>query len=226
MLNSQNKKCFICNNTHSIKNMLERDNIYMCDDCYNKLLVYTKKDSLINYSIEDLKKISLKQYVFTKQYKIAGTTFNNENNKDIQKELKKILKEYINEGYINKDDMYLGYSTSDIKNMDLEVSQFEDIKFNAKLKEDIFENKPCIKVYIKRADNITYTHIGYIPKRYNQIEEVSEIINNYHIKELSLYIVGGTIKKCQVEEDDEYNEHFYVETISLDYGLRLFIEYI
>ena len=43
--------------------------------------------------------------------------------------------------------------------------------------------------------------------------------------ELSLYIVGGKIKQCQLEENDEYNEHFFVETITLDYGLRLFIEY-
>lgn len=160
-----------------------------------------------------------------KEYKIAGVTFKNENNKDIQKEIKKILREYIKEDYIDKDDMFLGYSNSDIKEMTIDsVSQYEDIEFDVKLKEDVFEDRPCIKVYMKRVDN-SYTHVGYIQKRYNQINEVLDIINNYEIQEMKLNVVGGKIKKCEIETDDEYNEHFYVDTIQLDYGLRLFITY-
>ena len=161
----------------------------------------------------------------TKEYKIAGVTFNNEDGKDIQKELKKILKEYVENEIIDKEDMFLGYTSSDIKDMELEVSQYEDISFEAKLEEAIFENKPCVKVYMQRADRKTYTHIGYIPKRYNQIQEVIDILHNYENIQLTLYVVGGKIKKCEVEYDDEYNEKFFVETITLDYGLRLFIEY-
>lgn len=161
----------------------------------------------------------------TKEYKIAGVTYNNENEKSIQKEISKILREYVQDGSIDKEDMYLGYTTSDIKDMDLEVSQYEDIPFNAKLEESTFENKPCVKVYMQRADGQTYTHVGYIQKRYNQIQEVIDILHNYKDIKLTLYVVGGKIKKCKMDYDDEYNEKFYVETITLDYGLRLFIEY-
>lgn len=172
-----------------------------------------------NQTIEENKNSNIKEY------KLAGVTYKNEDNKDIQKEIKKILREYINEGIIDKEDMFLGYTNSDIKDMAIEVSQYEDITFNAKLKEDIFENKPCVKVYIERADGQTYTHIGYIPKRYNQIQEVIDILNNYNNIKLNLYIVGGKIKECQIDYDDDYNEKFYVETTELDYGFRLFIEY-
>ena len=174
---------------------------------------------------DSLKTEEFKNNYVIKEYKIAGVTFKNENKKDIQKEIKKILREYIAEGYIDKDDMYLGYTNADIKDMALEVSQYEDIEFDAKIKEDFFDNKPCVKVYIKRADGVTYTHIGYIPKKYKQIEEVLDILNNHEIKSTKLYVVGGNIKECEIEYDDEYKEHFYVETKSLDYGLRLFIEY-
>lgn len=73
-----------------------------------------------------------------KSYKLSGVTYNNENGKDIQKEIAKILRKYVAEGIIDKDDMYLGYGNSDIKDMDIVVSQYEDIAFNAKIKKDIF----------------------------------------------------------------------------------------
>lgn len=161
----------------------------------------------------------------TKEYKLAGVTYKNEDGKDIQKEIKKILREYVSDEIITKDEMYGGYSNSEIKDMDISVSQYEDISFDAKLKEDIFEDSPCVKVYIKRSDYTTFTHIGYIPKKYKQIQEVLDIIHNYENIKLTLYVVGGKIKESKVETDDEYKERFYVDTIELDYGFRLYIEY-
>lgn len=160
-----------------------------------------------------------------REYKIAGVTHNNENGKNIQKEISKILREYVQSGFIDRSNMYLGYSSADIKDMDLEVSQYEDIPFKAKLEESTFDDKPCVKVYIQRADGETYTHVGYIQKRYDQIQEVINILHNYKDISLTLYIVGGKIKKCEIDYDDEYNEKFYIETINLDYGLRLLIKY-
>lgn len=161
----------------------------------------------------------------TKNYKLSGVTFKNEDKKDIQKEIRKILRKYVSEGFINKNDMYLGYDNSDIKDMDISVSQYEDIPFNAKLKKDIFDNKPCIKVYIENADKNSYTHVGYIPKKNKQIEEVIAILDNNSDISLTLYITGGKTKRCRIETDDDYNEKFYVETIDLTYGFVLFIEY-
>lgn len=160
-----------------------------------------------------------------KSYKLSGVTYNNENGKDIQKEISKILRKYVSEGIINKEDMYLGYENSDIKAMDIAVSQYEDIAFNAKIKKDTFNGKPCIKVYIENADKKTYTHIGYIPKTHKQIQEVIDIIDNNKNIVLTLYVTGGKNKRCRVETDDDYNEKYYVETIELTYGFNLFIEY-
>lgn len=160
-----------------------------------------------------------------KEYKIAGVTYENEEGKNIQTLIKKIINEYVKAEEITKDDMYLGYSNSEIKEFDLEVSQYEDIVFNAKIEEAVFDNKPCVKVYMQRADKETYTHVGYIPNKYNQIEEVLDIMKNNQIIKVYLNVVGGKIKTCEIEEDDEYNEHYYIETSTLDYGLRLFIEY-
>lgn len=161
----------------------------------------------------------------TKSYKLSGVTFGNEDEKDIQEEIGKILRKYVSEGLIDKEDMYSGYDNSDIKDMDIVVSQFEDIPFNAKLKKDTFDNKPCVKVYIENADKNSYIHIGFIPKKNKQIQEVINILENYSNISLTLYITGGKTKRCRIETDDNYNEKFYVETIDLNYGFILFIEY-
>lgn len=207
--------------------------------CLACVIVYTKKQDKENeyqkYKKEKFSNLSQNINVEpdvlsykeknTKEYKIAGVTFENENGKDIQKEIKKILREYISEGLIDKEDMYGGYTNSEIKEMDIEVSQFEDISFNAILKEATFENQPCVKVYMERADKNTYTHVGYIPKRYNQIQEVIGILHNNSDINLELYVVGGKIKQCETEIDDDYEEKITIETIELDYGLRLYVEY-
>lgn len=160
-----------------------------------------------------------------KSYKLSGVTYDNENGKDIQREIAKILRKYVSEGLIDKEDMFLGYDNSDIKDMDICVSQYENIAFNAKIKKDTFEGKTCVKVYIENADKKTYTHIGYIPKKHKQIQEVIDIINNNENIGLTLYVTGGKNKRCRVETDDEYNEKYYVETVELTYGFNLFIEY-
>ena len=160
-----------------------------------------------------------------KTYKIAGVLYKNEENKEIQKELKKILSEYIDEEIITLDDMYLGYSTEEIKRDELEVSQYEDITFEAKLEQSIFEDEPCIKVYILRADEETYTHVGYIPKKNNQIQEVINILKTKEDVIYNLTVVGGKIRKG-ISDYNVYTdkEKYYIENTTLDYGLRLHLK--
>lgn len=245
MLNKYIKQCAVCNKSTLKFLMITKDGNYICNKCKNE--IYKYNDKLYSYSIEELKESIKNQtnventkhlnssensiienkvispLLHTKNYKLSGVTFQNEEGKDIQEEIKKILREYVSNGLIEKDDMFCGYTNSDIKDMDIIVSQYEDIPFGCKLKKDTFEDKPCVKVYIKRADD-TYTHIGYIPKKNKQIQEVIDILNTYDSITLILYITGGKMKRCRVETDDEYNEKFYVETIDLTYGFELFIE--
>lgn len=71
----------------------------------------------------------------------------------------------------------------------------------------------------------TYTHIGYIPQKNKQIQEVIDIMDNNKNIKLTLYVTGGKNKRCRIETDDDYNEKYYVETVELTYGFNLFIEY-
>ena len=59
-------------------------------------------------------------------FKVKGTTFKNEENKDIQKEIKKVLKEYKENDYF--DELYGGYTNKEIKEIDLNISEYEDRK--------------------------------------------------------------------------------------------------
>ena len=83
----------------------------------------------------------------TLKFNVAGVTFKNEQEKDIQGEIKKILLEYERNDCFEK---YGGYTNSEIKELKIEVSEFEDATIEINLKEDIYENKPCIKIYLKR----------------------------------------------------------------------------
>lgn len=147
------------------------------------------------------------------EFKVKGVTFENEDGKDIQKIIKKELRELQENGLIG--EKYEGYSNSEIKEMDLNVQEYSDVSFNVKVKEDVFEEKACVKIYIEKLDG-DYVHVGYMPKKllkeYNQFKhDGDEIIG---VAELT----GGRYKHCIYYEED-YEEKEEVETVELDYGL-------
>lgn len=147
------------------------------------------------------------------EFNVKGVTFENEDGKNIQKLIKKELRELKENGLIN--EKYEGYTNSEIKEMDLNVQKYSAVTFNVKVKEDIFEEKPCIKIYIEKLDG-DYIHIGYLPKKllkeYNQFKQHNEEITG--VAELT----GGKYKHCRYYEED-YEEKVEVETVELDYGL-------
>lgn len=147
------------------------------------------------------------------EFKVNGVTFENEDGNDIQRIIKKEIRELKESGLIN--EKYEGYSNKEIKEMDLNVQEYSDITFDVKIKEAIFEDKPCVKIYIEK-NNGDYVHIGYLPKKllkeYNLYKE--DAINITGTAEL----VGGKYKHCICYEED-YEEKTEVETIELDYGL-------
>lgn len=147
------------------------------------------------------------------EFKVNGITFENEDGKDIQKLIKKELRQLKENGLIG--EKYEGYTNSEIKEMDLNVQEYSDVTFNVKVKENIFEEKPCIKIYIEKLDG-DYIHVGYLPKKllkeYNQFKQDNEEITG--VAELT----GGKYKHCRYYEED-YEEKVEVETVELDYGL-------
>lgn len=152
----------------------------------------------------------------TLNFNVKGATSENEEGKDIQKEIRKIFLEYERNGCFEK---YGGYTNEEIKEFMNEVTEFEDAEVEIKLKEDMYENKPCIKIYLKKYDD-SYCHIGFMPKglvkRYLRLKQ--------HFKEIIIEanMVGGKIKQL---EYDYVTEKDKVEVIDLTYGFEVFLTF-
>lgn len=146
-------------------------------------------------------------------FRVAGVTFENEDGKDIQKEIKRILNEYKKNNYF--DELYGGYINSEIIEMDLNVSEYEGYKFPAKLVGDEYNGEDCFKIYIKTY-NDNYVHIGYAPK--DNVNELAEWLSKEDLTiDGNLEITGGKYKYCEIYEED-YEEKEKVETKELKYG--------
>lgn len=151
------------------------------------------------------------------KFKVKGVTFKNETNRDIQKEIKKVLKEYKNNDYFN--ELYGGFTNKEIIELDLNVSEYEGYKFPAKLVGDEYNGKECIKVYIKAYDD-SYVHVGYVPR--DELEEIAEWITRSDLRcDGNISIIGGRYKHCEIEENDEYEEIEKVVVEELTYGIEV-----
>ena len=153
-------------------------------------------------------------------FKVKGVTFKNEDGKDIQKEIKNILKEYKHNDYF--DSLYGGYTNSEIKEMDLNVSEYEGEIFPAKLVGDEYNHEECLKVYFKTY-NDEYVHVGYAPK--DKLEELSNWLSKEDLKVSGkLEVVGGKYKHLELYEED-YEEKERVVIEELTYGLEVTLEF-
>lgn len=155
------------------------------------------------------------------EFKVKGVTFENEEGKNIQKIIKSEIRELKEDGLIYEE--YEGYTNAEIKDMDLNVQQYSDVTFNVKLEEDIFQEKPCVKIYIETNDR-EYIHVGYMPK--NLLKEYAKL-KKYAISIDGIArLTGGKYKHCEYYENDDYEEVAQIETTELDYGLivTLYIE--
>lgn len=153
-------------------------------------------------------------------FKVAGVTFKNEDGKNIQKEIKEILNEYKKNNYF--DELYGGYTNEEIKELDLNVSQFEGYEFPAKLVGDEYNGEECFKIYFKTYDD-KYIHIGYAPRE--NITELAEWFTkeNVNVKG-NLTIIGGKYKHCELYEED-YEEKERVAIKELTYGIEVQLEF-
>ena len=149
-------------------------------------------------------------------FKVKGVTFKNEDGKDIQKEIIKILKEYKKNEYF--DSLYGGYTNKEIKEMDLNVSEYEGYQFPAKLVGDEYDGEECLKIYFKTYED-EYIHVGYAPKE--TLKEIGEWINKTGLKvDGKLEVTGGKYKHVELYEED-YEEKEQIVTEELTYGLEL-----
>lgn len=146
------------------------------------------------------------------EFNVKGITFENEDGKDIQTIIKREIKVLREAGLL--DEKYEGYTNTEIKEMDLNVQEYS-YNFFVKVKEDIFEGKKCVKVYIE-LNNGEYIHVGYIPKKmlkeYEKLKEGSIKISG------DAELTGGKYKHCVFDEEDEDEK---VEIVELNYGLSV-----
>ena len=153
-------------------------------------------------------------------FKVAGVTFKNEDGKNIQKEIKDILKDYKKNNYF--DELYGGYTNEEIKELDLNVSQFEGYEFPAKLIGDEYNGEECFKIYFKTYDD-EYIHIGYAPRE--NIAELAEWFTKENVNlKGNLTIIGGKYKHCELYEED-YEEKERVAIKELTYGIEVQLEF-
>ena len=149
-------------------------------------------------------------------FNVKGVTFENEDKRDVQKEIKKILKEYKNNDYFEK--LYGGYTNSEIKEMDLNIGEYEGYEFPAKLVGDENDGEECFKIYLKTY-NDDYVHVGYAPK--DMIDELKEWLTKNNLKiQGKAKIIGGKCKHCEIYEED-YEEKERVAIIELTYGIEI-----
>lgn len=131
------------------------------------------------------------------EFKVKGTSFNNEDGKSRQKIIQEVLKTYLENDYIEKEEFYGGNTNKEIEEYDLYVSKYEDIPFSAKLKKDKYKNEDCIAVYLLDYNNNEF-QIGNVPK-----ELVKEVMTYIKEQELNVTanILGKEYKKYDFDED-------------------------
>lgn len=158
--------------------------------------------------------------VKTIEFNVAGVTFKNKEGKDIQKEIKRVLKEYKQNDYF--DELYGGYTNKEIKEMDLNVSEYEGCQFQVKVQKTELDGEDCFEIHLKTYNN-EYVHIGYMPK--NRISEFTEWSSKEDLKvNGKLEIVGGKYRYCEIYEED-YEEKERVSTKELTYGAKITFDF-
>lgn len=153
---------------------------------------------------------------FTMKFNVAGVTYKNEANKDIQALIRKSAKQHLLDYDLKT---YGGYTNRQILEDDMEVSEFEDVTL---YKEHIrFEEDPAnpydpnaIKVYLTFVEGEEH-HFGYVPKAKN--ERVKKILDTKDVQKIHARVIGGKVKQA------DYDEVITDDSSSL--GVRIEIHY-
>lgn len=149
------------------------------------------------------------------EFKVKGTSYCNEDGEKRQEIIQKVIKTYIDNESIEKEELYDGNTNKDIKDYDLKVSIYEGIPFLAKLKKNKYKDENCIEVYL-----LDYYKnpkmVGYVPK-----ELVSSIFDDIdEDEEILAEIVGGKYKEYDILEDKVVIDDMGIYGIKINYITR------
>ena len=146
------------------------------------------------------------------EFKVKGTSYDNEDGKNRQKVIQDVINTYIDNEQIDKDELYDRNTNKDIKDYGFRVSIYEGIDFPAKLKKSKYKNEDCIEVYLidyYKKEN----KIGYIPKELVQII-LNDIDEN---EEIPVEIIGGKYKEYDAFEDKVTTEDTGIYGVKINY---------
>lgn len=149
------------------------------------------------------------------EFKVKGTSYCDEDGEKRQEIIQKVIKTYIDNESIEKEELYDGNTNKDIKDYDLKVSIYEGIPFLAKLKKNKYKDENCIEVYL-----LDYYKnpkmVGYVPK-----ELVSSIFDDIdEDEEILAEIVGGKYKEYDILEDKVVIDDMGIYGIKINYITR------
>lgn len=117
-------------------------------------------------------------------YKIVGTSYENDQGKDIQKILSKYVKKWFSDEKLSAADVREELEYDD------RVYVYPTMDITVDLIPTTFDGEPAVKVMIEDDPN-EYIHIGWIPKQ--NAAEVSNLIENYDCS-FSGELLGGPYK--------------------------------
>lgn len=141
------------------------------------------------------------------EYKAHGISYENEDGHSIQK----ILSAYVKDEY--EDDKLSNAEIKEELEYEDKVYVYPSMDIRVILEPTEFDGEPAVKI-MGETSPLTYTHIGWIPKR--DAAHVIEIMNN-HDYEVTAELVGGPYKYR--DEDDK------IRVASTEFGCRVYLAY-
>lgn len=151
------------------------------------------------------------------EFKVKDITHENENKQNIQKIINREVK-YLYECTLI-GEKYEGYTNEEIKELDLNVSEYSNVEFNVELREGIIDGKLRIKVYIEK-NNGEFVHVGIMPP--SLVKEYNEKLSKSNQIRCIAELTGGKYKFCRWYEEN-YKEKCEIQTKELNYGLTVTI---
>lgn len=151
-------------------------------------------------------------------FNVAGVTFNNDDGKNRQQILKKILNGYKNEGYF---ESFNGYSNKDIKEFGLPVYEYDGFFLESlKFTETTYKNQLAYEVYLLDVNN-KYHLVGFVPQ--NTVEELKFYLDNYNVIGIAASFIGGRYKDIDYD-DVNLDKEIVVIKDDLDIGVNIHIK--
>ncbi|WP_368657612.1 HIRAN domain-containing protein [Metabacillus halosaccharovorans] len=217
---SKKKKTFLCKECKNLFSVNESNTLVEVSNTEQEYVIPSPapfRETELNQDTGTDLATNIKSKSNSITFNVAGVTFENDNNKEIQPLLRRIARQIAKD---NDIESYAGYTNAEILEYVESVSEFEDlecgdyIRFEKDPNNEFDEN--AIKVVID-LDGKKH-HIGHVPKKENV--KIGSLLDSDSDLDISANFVGGKIK--EVEYDFEKDKDVVI-TNELTLGLEITI---